>query len=308
MPLSLIVVLGPTGAGKSRLAIELALRFDGEIVNADSRQVYRGLDIGTAKPEPVDLARVPHHLIDVVEPDEAFDAARFRELASRAAREIAARGRTVIVCGGTGLYIKALLRGLFPAPGRDPALREALAREAAERGVEALHRRLSELDPQAARAIHPHDRQRIVRALEVFASTGKRFSEWREEHGFRERHFRALKIGLERDRAELYARIDRRCEAMVRAGLVEEVRGLLARGYSLETGSLRSVGYRHIGFYLTGKMALAEALRAMQRDTRRLAKRQLTWFRADPEIRWFHPERDRERIFAAVAAFLNGEK
>jgi tRNA dimethylallyltransferase len=304
----LVVVLGPTGVGKSRLAVELALRFDGEIINADSQQVYRGLDIGTAKPGPEERARVPHHLIDIVEPDEEFDAARYRELAARAAREIAARGRAAIVCGGTGLYIKALLRGLFRGPARDPALRESLAREAGERGIEVLYRRLREVDPEAARAIHPHDRQRIVRALEVFAKSGKRFSEWHREHAFRNREFEALKIGLDRERAELYRRIDQRCEAMVSAGLVEEVRGLVARGHSLGAASLRSVGYRHIGFYLTGKMTLDRALEAMKRDTRRLAKRQLTWFRADPEVRWFHPEREREGIFAAVAEFLSGER
>ncbi len=299
----LVIILGPTGVGKSEVAVEAASQVGGEIINADSQQVYRCMDIGTGKPAPEQRQKAPHHLIDIVNPDAEFNAAIFRQRALESAGEIWSRGRKVILCGGTGLYIKALTHGLFIGPSKDPEIRRRLDQEGDERGLPRLYERLRQVDPGALAAIHPNDRQRIIRALEVFELTGKRMSEWQMEHGFKESPFETLKIGLNRERAELYDIIDRRCEEMVATGLVEEVRGLMERGYNLDLKPMQSVGYRHMGLYLTGAMTLEEALSLMQRDTRHLAKRQLTWFRADNGIRWFHPERDKKEILATVGGF-----
>ena len=300
----LIIILGPTGVGKSEVAVEVALEMGGEIINADSQQVYRYMDIGTGKPRLEQRRKVPHHLIDTVDPDEEFNAALFREMALKSAEEIWSRGKKVLLCGGTGLYIKALTHGLFIGPSKDPEIRKRLEEEAREKGPGTLYERLRQVDPETLLSVHPNDRQRIIRALEVFELTGKQMSQWQKEHGFKESPFDALKIGLERDREELYAIINRRCEEMVANGLVEEVRGLMERGYSLILKPMQSVGYRHMGLYLSGAMSLEEALSLMQRDTRHLAKRQLTWFRADNEIRWFHPERDRDKIVDTAKGFL----
>lgn len=300
----LVIILGPTGVGKSEVAIEAALEVGGEIINADSQQVYRHMNVGTAKPGAELRQKVPHHLIDVVDPDEEFNAALFRELALKSAQEIWARGKKVILCGGTGLYIKALTQGLFIGPAKDPEIRRRLEDEAREKDLDSLYERLRRVDPEAVFSIHPNDRQRIIRALEVFEQTGKGMSQWHKEHSFRENPFETLKTGLERERKELYEMINQRCEGMVAQGLVEEVRGLLDRGYSLDLKPFQSVGYRHVGLYLSGEMGLEDALCLMQRDTRRLAKRQLTWFRADKEIRWFHPEKERDKILDAAKDFL----
>ena len=300
-----VVILGPTGVGKSDTAVWVALQFDGEIISADSIQVYRRMEIGTGKPSLEIRGKVPHHLMDLVDPDEEFNAARFRESALQAAGQIQFRRKKVVICGGTGLYIKALTHGLFVGPGRSVEIRRGFEEDCKNKGLSYLYERLRKQDPDATLRIHPNDRQRIVRALEVYALTGKRISQWQRDHGFREAQLDVLKIGLERDRKELYALIDRRCEDMVDEGLVDEVRGLIDGGYSLELSPLQSVGYRQIGFYLKGEMGLDEALSLMKRDTRRLAKRQLTWFRADKEIRWFHPEKDRNKILESVHGFLS---
>lgn len=301
----LVIILGPTGVGKSEVAVEVALQVGGEVINADSQQVYRYMDIGTGKPAPERRKKIAHHLIDIVDPDEEFNAAIFRQKALESAEEIWSRGRRAILCGGTGLYIKALAHGLFVGPSKDPEVRRRLEREGDEKGLPHLYERLRRVDPGALAAIHPNDRQRIIRALEVFELTGKRMSDWQMEHGFKESPFETLKIGLNRERGELYDIIDRRCEEMVSAGLVEEVKGLVERGYRLELQAMQSVGYRHVGLYLSGAMTLEEALSLMQRDTRHLAKRQLTWFRADNEIRWFHPEREKDKILVTVKEFLH---
>jgi len=300
----LVIVLGPTGVGKSEVAIDVALKIGAEIVNADSQQVYRHMDIGTGKPTEEQRKKVPHHLIDIVDPDQQFHAAMFRQKALESLHDIWSRRKKAVVCGGTGLYLKALTHGLFIGPGSSQEIRLRLDGEAKNDGLAALYERLRQVDPEAARSIHPNDHHRIIRALEVFELTGKQMTLWQREHGFRESPFDTLKIGLEREREELYSVINRRCQEMVASGLVAEVRGLAAKGYGLELGPMQSVGYRHVGLYLSGTMTLAEALCLMQRDTRHLAKRQLTWFRADKEIRWFHPERDRERIVAAVENFF----
>jgi tRNA dimethylallyltransferase len=300
----LVVVLGPTAVGKSDVALELAMHLDGEIVNADSQQVYRGMNIGTAKPSIELREKVPHHVIDVADPDEEFNVARYRELASSSIHDIRQRGKHAIVCGGTGLYIKALTRGLFSGPAQDPSVRAALSREVEGHGLRSLYERLEQIDPAAMSWIHPNDRQRIIRALEVYELTGKPMSEWQRGHAFGEVPFITLKVGLDRHRAELYDLINQRCDQMIEAGFVDEVRSLLQQGYSLDLKPLRSVGYKQLASFLMGRLSLEEAVFMMKRDTRRLAKRQLTWFRSGGEIYWFHPDGDRTKIRHLVQGFL----
>jgi len=299
----LVVILGPTGVGKSDVAVDVALRIDGEVVNADSQLVYRHLDIGTAKPTVAIRSTIPHHLIDVVDPDGEFHAARYRDLALQAIEEISLRGKRAIVCGGTGLYLRALVQGLFAGPGKNADIRKRLEEEAEKKGSNILYERLREVDPEATRWIHPNDLYRIVRALEVFELTGKGISFWQKAHGFAESAFDVLKIGLNRERQELYDLINRRCDDMIARGFVEEVKRLEERGYSLDLPALQSVGYRQIGMYLRGQLSLDEGVTFIKRDTRHLARRQLTWFRAGKEIKWFHPEREREKILQAVHSF-----
>ena len=289
--LKVIFIVGPTGVGKTDIALSLAARLDAEIISADSMQVYRYMDIGTAKPTPAERRQRPHHLLDVVDPDQDFNAALFREHAMAAIEGIRARGRNVLVAGGTGLYVKALARGLFAGPTPNAELRAALERTMAEHGPEHLFERLGRVDPDATERIHRHDRIRIVRALEVFEATGKPLSRWQREHRFGDRPFECLGVGLERTRSELYQRIDRRCRQMMESGLLDEVRGLLDRGYAPSLRSMQSVGYRQAAECLQNRLTEADALASMQQATRRLAKRQLTWFRADPTLHWLHPDR-----------------
>lgn len=302
----IIVITGPTAVGKSVLSFHLAQEIGGEIINADSQQIYRYMNIGTGKPSQEVREKIPHHLVDLVNPDEEFNVAMFRQAAMDAARDILSRHKQAIVCGGTGLYIKALTRGLFVGPPQSLEVRERIAKQIAEQGLGRLHERLQRVDPAAALRIHPNDRQRLMRALEVYELSGRPISEWHQEHAFGERCFETFTIGLDRERSELYDLINRRCERMMEEGLVEEVKGLMGRGYSLGLKTLQSVGYRHVGLYLDGVMTFDGALELMKRDTRRLAKRQLTWFRGDREIQWFHPERDKETIRCAAEDFLAG--
>jgi tRNA dimethylallyltransferase len=301
----IVVVLGPTAVGKSEVALHLAKSLNGEIVNADSQQVYRLMDIGTGKPSKADRERIRHHLVDIVAPNEEFNAALFRRLATESIRQIHARGRNVIVCGGTGLYLKALTHGLFEGPGQDPEVRQALEQEITANGVASLYQRLERIDPTVGSSIHPNDRQRIVRALEVYRLTGRPLSEWQKEHGFQENPFEIFKIGLLRERAELYNFINLRCERMIEEGLLEEIRGLVERGFDLDLKPLRSVGYRQMGQVLRGTQSMNDAIEEMKQETRHLAKRQLTWFRRDDEIRWFHPEGQSKEIESTAAKFLS---
>ncbi len=288
--LRVLVLTGPTASGKTEVAVQLAEAVGGEIVSADSMQVYRYLDIGTAKPSSDLRARVPHHLLDVVSPDEPYHAARFMEEADRAIRAIAERGRVPVVCGGTALYLKVLLWGLAPAPGRDAEVRKELeARwDAGERG--ALWEELRRVDPERAARLHPHDRTRIIRALEVWRTTGRPLSAFHRAHRFEGRRYQALCMALLVDRRELRRRINERTVRMVDAGWVDEVRRVLAMGYGAHLPPLRAIGYREICAHVLEGMPLGEAVRHIQRETRRFAKRQMTWFRR-MELAWFPPHR-----------------
>jgi len=284
-----VVITGPTASGKSSLAIYLAQHFEGEIVNADSMQVYRGMDVGTAKPTIVERMGIPHHLLDVADPDEDFNAAIYRALAIPLIKEISSRNRACFVVGGTGLYIRTLLGGLLKCPPRDSDLREELNREWEEHGTVFLHERLQKIDPESAKKIHPHDKVRIIRALEIIRLTNQRLSSLIRKHSFKDRPFHALKICLQMDRKQLYDRINQRSLDMIEAGLVAEIETLLRKGYSSELKPMKSIGYRHILQFLEGICELDDAVRQLQTDTRRYAKRQLTWFRADPEMAWMDP-------------------
>ncbi len=303
---SLAVITGPTGIGKTGAALDLAERFGAEIVNADSVQVYRFMDIGSAKPSVEERARVRHHLIDVTAPDEDFDAARYRGLAAAAVDDIAGRGKRVIVAGGTGLYIKALLGGLFQAPPVSEEVRRVLKEETRRMGEAAMYERLVRVDPSSAERIHPNDVYRILRALEVFEQTGTPVSVLRRQHGFARTPYRFLLLGLAMDRTVLYERIDRRVDSMLEQGLVVEVEGLLDRGYGPELKSMQSIGYRHVTEYLSGRRSLDETAEKLKVDTRRFAKRQYTWFRAQPELVWTDSG-NTDAIAAAVGRFFDAE-
>jgi tRNA dimethylallyltransferase len=298
---SIVAVVGPTGVGKTAFALKLAPVLGAEVVCADSRQVYRYLDIGTAKPGPEERRVCAHHLLDVADPDEPFDVADYCRLAHAAIEDVVSRGRAVVLCGGSGLYVRALLRGLFPGPKADPELRQRLLREG---DGPTLHRRLAGCDPEAATRIHPNDVMRVVRALEVYELSGEPISRRQRVHGFAERRYDAMTIGLHRERGALREGIARRCREMVRDGLVEEVRDLWRRGYGPQLAPLRSLGYRHVGAHLEGKRTLADAVEEMTTDTCRYAKRQLTWFRNDPHVMWFHAHDEVEAALGAGRAFV----
>lgn len=272
----LLVLSGPTASGKSELAISLARTFPLEIVNADSMQVYRGMDIGTAKPSPAERAEIPHHLVDVADPDERYSAGRFVSDAEVAIRGIRERGRIPLVSGGTGMYIRALLKGLDPLPS-DPVVRQRISGRWKQDGGKTLYGELLRIDPASAAKIHPSDRVRVVRALEVAELTGEPASARKGSWSGEGTVYRVLFLVLAVDRAELYRRIDRRVDAMFRAGLVEEVKGLLAEGYVRGLPSMGALGYRHVLSHLLDRVSVEEAVSRMKRDTRRFAKRQVTW-------------------------------
>ena len=285
-----IVICGPTGIGKTAVGIKVAEQLGGEIISADSMQIYRYMDIGTAKPTAEEQARVLHHMVDIVDPDEDFDAVLFAQMAREKVMQLHQKAVLPVVVGGTGLYIKALLQGLFQAAPVDPQIRERLRQEAEENGNSALHERLKQLDPDTAERLHPNDVYRIIRALETIESTGRPISEYHQDHGFADEPFEALKIGLKMERQKLYDRIDQRVDLMIAAGLLDEVKKLLGMGYTADLKSLQSIGYRHMVEFTKGSPTWQECIRTLKRDTRRFAKRQFTWFGADEQIKWFEPD------------------
>lgn len=292
-PPRLVVVVGPTASGKTQLALELARRVGGEIISCDSQQVYRGMDIGTGKATAAERAEIAHHVLDVARPDEEMTAARFVALADAAIADITARGKPIIVCGGTGLYVRTLLLGLFEGPGANPERRAELTARAAEHGLASLHRWLAEVDPVIAEKIDPHDEKRIVRALEVFLETGVPMSVHQARHDHRNLppRYPVKKVGLSPERELLYQRIERRVDQMVERGLVAEVEALRSAGYRPPLRSQEAIGYAEIHAVLDGELALAQAVEYIKRNSRRYARRQVSWYRTDQEVTWW-PEPD----------------
>ncbi len=300
----LIVIVGPTAVGKTEISIQLAERLGGEIISADSRLLYRGMNIGTAKPSPPEMRRVPHHLVDVADPDEIWSLAMFQRVVHQAIAEIHARGNLPFLVGGTGQYIRAVTEEWkIPEAAPDHRLRKALEKWAEQIGPEGLHLRLAQLDPEAAGRIDPRNIRRIIRALEVILLTGERFSSQKSRGTSR---YRLLQLGLTCPRPELYARIDARIDAMLATGFEAEVKTLLVAGYSPELPSLSAIGYRQMIQYLQGEIDLAEAIRLMKRATRQFVRRQANWFKLDAlDIQWFEANAQAADLMEAVIrAFL----
>ena len=303
-PKRILVLVGPTAVGKTSLALQLAPELNAEIVSADSMQVYRGMDIGTSKPAPEERRRVAHHLLDVVDPDESFHAVQFQEEADCAIEDIYARGKTAMIVGGTGLYVKVLLHGLFEDSSADKFDKWEEKLNHYKSLGEKPHKTLESLDPAAAQRIHPNDHVRARRALEVFLRTGKSITDLQKKHGFKQDRYKALIIGLTMDRDRLFDRINVRVDEMVRVGLLEEVRALMARGHAPDLPSMRSLGYRHMTKVIAGEMEMSEAVRLFKRDTRRYAKRQYSWFNNQEKVEWLTAPFGAEGILETIRAFL----
>jgi len=298
----LLAIVGPTGVGKSRLALNLAQAFDGEIVSADSRQVYRHMDIGTAKPTKKELSLVPHHLINIINPDEGFSLAQYQQLAYRAIDDIQKRGKLAILAGGSGLYVWAVLDGWrIPKVAPDLGLRRSLERK----GKDELYHKLAKVDPVATQRIAPGNVRRMIRAIEVYRGVRVPFSQLQLKI---KPVFNTLIIGLTMDRVELYQRIDLRVDEMIRLGLVDEVKGLLNRGYSSSLPPMSGIGYKQIGMYLEGKLTLAAAIQQIKFETHRLVRHQYSWFRLkDDRIRWFDIQKGMDsQIKTLVTRFIKG--
>lgn len=298
------ILVGPTAVGKSAIAERLASALGTDILAADSRQIYQGMDIGTDKPSPESRARVPRHLIDLVPPDALFSAGKYKKLAEEKIAALSVEGKPIFIEGGTGLYIKTLLYGLWEGPPADWDFRNRLLEEESEKGEGTLHRRLAEVDPAGADRIHPRDLPKLVRALEVYHQVGRPLSELHAEHRFAEPPKGAyFLVGLRRDREDLYQRIEQRVESQIARGLVEETSRLLSAGFSPKLPSMRGLGYKQMTRYLRGEQTREEAIATLKRDTRHYAKRQITWFRADPKIEWIDLKPE-ERSEAAAERIL----
>lgn len=270
-------------------------------------QVYRFMDIGTAKPPREIREEIPHHMIDVVFPDEPYNAARFQREADGVIEEIRKKGKPILVVAGTGLYLRALTRGLFEGVESNPSIRRSLHQKAKREGVGALYQMLRDVDPESAQRIHPHDLFRIVRALEVFMVSGTPLSHHHRRHGLGKERYRVLYLGIERERRDLFHRIDSRVDWMIAQGLKEEVQRLLEMGYHPGLSSMRAIGYKHLASHILGMSSLEEAIRQMKRDTKRFARRQLAWFKAMDKVRWFKPE-ESQKILPLIEEFLQGEE
>ena len=307
-----VVIVGPTAIGKSRIGIHVARAWGTEILTADSTQVYRGMDIGTDKPTAADHAEVPHRLIDLVDPDQPFNAGEFRRYAVQEIQRLHRNGLLPIIVGGTGLYVRVLLRGLWPSPPVDWTLRKKLEAEAAARGMEVMFSELHRVDPESANRLHSHDRVKVLRALEVYRQTGLPLSKAHRLHGLPDHPFQALVLGLTMERSALYRRIEDRVEVELAKGLVDETRRLLTEGYERQSVPMKSLGYRQMAGYLEGEYTYDEAVRRLKRDTRHFAKRQITWFRKEPNLVWIEldpdesPEVGAQRVCLHIDRFMSG--
>ncbi|MFH2093972.1 MAG: tRNA (adenosine(37)-N6)-dimethylallyltransferase MiaA [Pseudomonadota bacterium] len=285
----IIVIIGPTGIGKTAFAIQVATHFNGEIISADSMQIYKHLTIGTAKPDAEQLKQAPHHLLDFLNPDEEFDAGLFMKSADQAIEDICSRNKVPIVAGGTGLYVRALLNGLFRSDSVCEQTLNQLTLQIEQKGNQYVYEQLQKYDPMAASRIHMNDTFRVIRALEVFLTTGSKISDQHKQHNFKEHRYQNLKIGLYIDREKLYDRINQRVDLMLEQGLLEEVKNLVKKGYSLDLKSMQSIGYKQMGLFIQNKIDWPQAVNLLKRDTRRYAKRQMTWFRKQTDIHSFKP-------------------
>ena len=307
----LVAIVGPTAIGKSRIGIEIAKILKTEILTADSCQVYREMDIGTDKPSLLERQGVPHRLIDLVLPDQSFNMGDFRRLAKQEISRLHRQGLLPLVVGGTGLYIRGLLRGLCHGPPANWPIRQALRQEATERGWRFLHEKLQKVDPDLAKRLHPNDQPKVLRGLEVYHTLGIPLSKIQHEHRFKETPYPYLLIGLTMDRQNLYRRIETRVEWEIEKGLVQETQSLMQKGYSRNLGSMKGLGYRQFSGYLAGDYSYDEAVRLLKRDTRHFAKRQMTWFRKEPGIHWITleeseiPVQAATRILKKIKGFLD---
>lgn len=304
----LVAIIGPTAVGKTRLGIEIAKHFNGEVISGDSMQIYRGMDIGTAKVTKEEMDGIPHHLIDIKNPEERFSVADFQSLVEEKIADISSRGKLPIIVGGTGLYIQSVLYEYeFSEAPADPLFREQLEKKAREEGNEAVHRELASLDPKAAEELHPNNVRRVIRALEIVRSTGRPLEESRNGSKPRQKYQSAV-IGLTMEREKLYDRINRRVDIMVSEGLMEEVQGLYNQGLR-DCQSIQAIGYKEIYEYLAGEISLDEAIVNLKQNTRRYAKRQLTWFRNKMDVEWYDMtiEADQSKIFAEIFKYIEGK-
>ena len=301
----LLCLLGPTAVGKTEIAIELAQHLNAEIVSVDSRQIYRQMDIGTAKPTPEEQQAVPHHLIDCVDISQPFSVADYQSLVDTAIADIQNRSKQVLLVGGAGLYFRAVIDGLFEGPGADPAVRERFDQEAAQHGVDALHERLRACDPESADRIHPNNVVRVIRALEVYELTSVPMSEHQQQWHPEKQRYPFIAFGLTMPRALLYHRIEQRVDVMLANGLIAEVESLLATGYARDTIALQSFGYKELITYLDGECTYTEAISQLKQKTRRFAKRQLTWFRKDTRIEWIDHETTPDVVADLLAKIEN---
>lgn len=287
----IICVVGPTASGKTAMAVELAKRYNGEVLSCDSMQLYRHMDIGTAKPTTEEMEGIPHHMIDVLEPDEVFSVGRYVEMAEPILQDILARGKTCVICGGTGLYVDSLIAGRTFAPYPETGRRQELEALAGEKGIEAVIALLREFDPVSAETLHPGNKRRIIRAAEVYLETGKTITQHNLETQAVPPKYEPVWLGLDfTHRAELYARIDRRVDLMMEQGLLQEIENLLARGVPASATSLQAIGYKEPMAALRGEMTMEQAVEKIKQESRRYAKRQLTWFRRNKQIHWLFRE------------------
>ncbi len=309
-----VVLVGPTAIGKSQVAIEMAKAMNTEVLTADSRQVYRGMDIGTDKPTMAERQGVPHQLIDLVDPDQCFNVGDYRRHAAQEIDRLHQQGKIPLIAGGTGLYIRAVLRGLWSGPSADWAFRKRLTDEANEKGEMFLYQELKKVDPQLAQQLHPRDHVKIQRGLEVFHLLGTPLSQSHQRHGFQDNPYPSFMVGLTMERQSLYKRIEARVEVEISKGLLQETQELLNRGYSRTLRSMTGLGYRQFSGYLAGEYSYDEAVSLLKRDTRHFAKRQMTWFRKEPSINWVHVGEDKSppqiagRMLELLCEFLSNLK